>query len=434
MKIDHLKNVPSVFYSLAFSSVALMLAVSPYAHAQTTTKPHPLRRPLHSVHAKRPRVHYYRIDNSDEVGSQHIGTPASAPLTVEPVRIQIPGSGFSYDFMTSLDADPANPNSIYGISAGDGMYLKHSADGGKTWEIVCELPQDIYSSNDLTYGHVAVEAGGRSFIVSTSQGAFRSTDGGATFIRLPGTLSLSASDAKISKDGKKLVVSYSSNEGLVVFDKHGNEWVKSDIQPAPLIPFIREKQLNDELGLYSDHWLFSVQIDPIVPDVYYAGMGRGVFRYSPSTGWSILKGVFNDSMVYNVDVISKTGELFIASCNGIYHGKVNAGGLEIPDTAVVLKKSRSNSFVNQSTGAISPGYLRSYFVKVREDDPRDIVAASASGVYLSRDSGETWKRIASLSEDETRGKHSFGDYRSAIWLPDGAVVVSGTAGTYRFTP
>jgi hypothetical protein len=278
-----------------------------------------------------------------------------------------------------------------------------------------------------------VETNAQGLILGTSVGVFLSKDFGRSFFPLADSTAAAAIDVKLSLDGNKLAVAYQKNIEVELFEKINGNWRKSLTQPASLHDFITAKLKDDPNNYYSDGDLYSVQFDPLVPNVLYAGMGRGVFRYSADTGWSILKGVFNDSTVYNIDVVPQTGELFISSCNGVYFGNVDHKNGEIPDDHVVLKKARSNSFVNQGTGAISPTYLRTFDVEVNPQDSREVVTTSASGVYLSRDSGSTWKRISNLPERDPV-THTLAEFRSAIWLADGGVIVSGLAGTFHFKP
>ena len=222
---------------------------------------------------------------------------------------------------------------------------------------------------------------------------------------------------------------------METFEKKNGAWARSEAQPDNLIDFINSKISTDHDAFYAISPVYSTQLDPAVPGVVYAGMGRGVYRFTPGSGWALLKGVWNDSTVYNIEVSKATGTLFLSSCNGVYAGKVDQiSGAEIPDAQVKMARTKSNSFVNQSSGKVSPTYLRTFDVEQRKGHPNDRVAGSASGVYISRDSGVTWMRVTGgeLSDKNQRGVYT--EFRSVVWLSDGDVVASGEDGTYRFTP
>jgi hypothetical protein len=53
------------------------------------------------------------------------------------------------------------------------------------------------------------------------------------------------------------------------------------------------------------------------------------------------------------------------------------------------------------------------------------VVTSISGVYISMNSGTTWRRLNDLPE---------GEFRTAHFNRDGTVLVSGIAGTFLINP
>jgi hypothetical protein len=63
-----------------------------------------------------------------------------------------------------------------------------------------------------------------------------------------------------------------------------------------------------------------------------------------------------------------------------------------------------------------------------------IVATASSGVYLSFDGGANWKRVTGGALPETNFAGKYAEFRTAVWLADGSVEVSGDTGTYKFTP
>jgi hypothetical protein len=69
--------------------------------------------------------------------------------------------------------------------------------------------------------------------------------------------------------------------------------------------------------------------------------------------------------------------------------------------------------------------LRTYGIDVDPSRPNREVVTSITGVYVSADSGESWKRLSDLPD---------GEYRSVHFNSDGTVVVSGIPGTFLVKP
>jgi len=69
--------------------------------------------------------------------------------------------------------------------------------------------------------------------------------------------------------------------------------------------------------------------------------------------------------------------------------------------------------------------LRSYGIDVDAMHPNREIVAAITGVYVSADSGETWRRLSDLPD---------GEYRSAHFNSDGTVIVSGMPGTFLVRP
>jgi photosystem II stability/assembly factor-like uncharacterized protein len=69
--------------------------------------------------------------------------------------------------------------------------------------------------------------------------------------------------------------------------------------------------------------------------------------------------------------------------------------------------------------------LRAYGIEVDPSRPNREVVTAITGVYVSADSGETWRRLSNVPD---------GEYRSAHFDADGSVIVSGMPGTFLVRP
>ena len=374
------------------------------------------------------------------------------------------------------DASGSYPptQTFYGlIDDNSGLRLVRSRDGGIHWDPV----SDLSAKGSLTelYAHVTAgpvrEDGSQDLFLTTSKGLFRSTDAGQNFAPFPpdSPVGPGATDVKISRDGQHLVVGV-AGAGVRMFNLSGGSWTESS--PANLADFIQYHYDHDTYGVdshgrpiacsannecpytttHDNHGkpeldVSAIQIDPDNPGVVYVGTGRLLYRLN-GTQWELInKGMTvpghdlsNDSRISSIDVDRKTRQLVVATCQGVYRttGPVTRGGTAVSASQVNFgTKFRSAHFINDYTSGTVTGMLRAYETKMNPLDSNQIVTASATGVYLSRDGGGTWLRVASTVMPERIdlvGSHSGVEYRSVAWLPDGEVEVSGDAGTYRFQP
>jgi hypothetical protein len=69
--------------------------------------------------------------------------------------------------------------------------------------------------------------------------------------------------------------------------------------------------------------------------------------------------------------------------------------------------------------------IRAYGIEVDAQRPQREVVTSITGVYVSEDSGQNWRRLNDLPD---------GEYRSAHFSADGTVMVSGMPGTFLVNP
>ena len=122
--------------------------------------------------------------NGHEVGSELLGlTPVVATLSIRPAQIQVPGSGgFASDFIMSMVIDPANDQTIYGVtndSQDKSLRIVYSQNSGASWSILSSLGEGFFDAyQDSTGLHIAVSANAEEIFLASSRGIFISTDHG----------------------------------------------------------------------------------------------------------------------------------------------------------------------------------------------------------------------------------------------------------------
>jgi hypothetical protein len=353
----------------------------------------------------------------------------------------LPGSGkFASDFVEAMAGDPdpnaKDPNIVWGLTAdlsGDvplwqrAMYISKSTNGGKTWTPLARIGPHYFDA-DISEGErnaLAVSPGGSDFVVTTQLGAFQILPGpnpnGAIVKPIEGFQvprpdpmvsipkkegdPLTANVAKITPDGKKLIVGYG------YFDLHpqlftyrrgdDGSWIKDG--PLPALP--------TEMDLLSMQ--FSDPKTP-GPNALYVGTGDQVFRLvEGATSWERIRGVGPDSAVQGMSMV---GGPHFAACWGVYNPLSDDRVERVIHASFLLHRGRDEAGPN----------IRAYTIEVDPVRPKHEMVTSLTGVYVSPDSGENWKRLNDLPDGEFRSAH--------FNVADGTVIVSGILGTFLANP
>lgn len=355
----------------------------------------------------------------------------------------LPGSHqFTSDFIETIAADPApsanDANTIWALSAdldntvpakNQAIYLSQSTNGGKTWKQIARIGSRYYDakiSEGLRNGLI-VTPGAKSFVITTQQGAFQvfpQPNPSAPIVksilgpRVPPvrpnvTITKKAGDpvragvALITADGQHMIVAYGyfdDNPQLLTYhrDRRGawDEWIEDGTLP----------HLPTNLDI------FSMQFDNPKqphPGALYVGTGDQAYRLNLRTmQWTRVAGVGPDSAIH---AISTVAGLHLAACWGVYN-PVNADAVTRVTTARFL--------LHRASDEVGPN-IRAYGITVDPERPNREILTAITGVYISSDSGQSWKRLNDLPE---------GEFHSAHFNVDGTVLVSGFVGTFLVNP
>ena len=351
-----------------------------------------------------------------------------------------PGSHqFASDFIEAMASDPdpnaKDPTVVWGLTADFGskvplqdwaMYISKSTNGGATWTQVARVDSKYFDAGigeGLRNG-LSVSPGGTDFVITTQRGAFQvfpqsntsdalvKSVAGPNVPHLRPRVSIPKSEGdavragvvKITGDGKHMLVGY----GYFDLDPHIFSYHKDDngswIEDGPL------PQIPTEMDILSMQFDDSQKLSP---SYLYVGTGDQAYRLNLHTmTWTLIAGVGPDSAIHGMSTV---GGLHLAACWGVYI-PANAGAVTwVTNARFLLHRAKDQAGPN----------LRAYSIEVDPSKPNRIVVTAITGVYISRDSGKTWKRINDLPEEE---------FRSAHFNSDGTVIVSGIAGTFLANP
>jgi hypothetical protein len=352
----------------------------------------------------------------------------------------LPGSHqFASDFIEAIASDPGSgakdPDVIWGLTADlssavpvqdQAMYISKSTDGGSTWTQVARVDSRYFDAKigeGLRNGF-SVSPGGTYFVITTQRGAFQifpQSSPSETLVRAIGGLRVPYTPPKIpipkkggepvranvvemSADGKHLIVGYGYFDLDPKILRYRKDKDDSWVEDGPL------------LGLPTDMDILSMQFDDskkLNPGYLYVGTGDQVYLLNlHSMKWSRIDGVGPDSAIHGMSVV---GGLHLAACWGVY----------MPSGPHTVRRVTKETFLLHRTTDEAGSNLRAYSIEVDASKPKREVVTSLTGVYVSADSGESWRRINDLPQEE---------FRTAHFNSDGSILVSGIAGTFLVNP
>jgi hypothetical protein len=354
----------------------------------------------------------------------------------------LPGShAYAADFVEVMATDPSlkasdrarDRNVVWGLNADlskevpaeeQALYISKSTDGGETWTVVARMGPEYFDAgiDEGLRNGLSVAPGGGEFVVTTQKGAFqvipRGSDAVVTYIAGPRVphdrpwVSITkkegdpvrAAAAKMTADGKRLIVAYGYFDmDPKLFSYHrgrGDEWVEDGRLP----------QIPTDLQIFSMEW---DKPERVRPGALYVGTGDQIYRLDLRTmRWSEVKGVEPDSAIHAINTV---GGLHIAACWGIYE----------PMSADLVWKVTDEVFIYHRDQDETGSNIRAYGIEVDPATPSRQVVTALTGVYITTDGGQNWRRMNGLPE---------GEYRTAHFNADGTVIISGLPGTFVANP
>jgi photosystem II stability/assembly factor-like uncharacterized protein len=275
--------------------------------------------------------------------------------------------------VTALALDPQLPATVYAGTMGDAVYK--SPDGGQRW-----LPHNVGLKEHVSYVNQFVFHPTRSeqIYIATTVGVYYSKDGGREWEERMGGMKevhIVVSIAIHPKDPRLLYAGttggiYRSDDGAATWKKvnHG------------LIP---ETELMAAMAL----GINVIAIDPVNPDVVYAGSTKGLFQTkNRGERWERIGLALPDPYVSSI-VLHPTDPhiLYIGGPGGVWQS--TDGGRTFHSTNTGL------ATVNIRTLAMSPR------------NPRELFAGTnGSGLYHSVDGGESWTPMPLKAASSPPGK------------------------------
>ncbi len=261
----------------------------------------------------------------------------------------------------SLAVDPSDSKHLFLGTATGWIYDSH--DGGTTWAHVAQIAK----RNDLVVDHIlADEKNPKRLIVAaylvdhpSEGGLYISEDYGKNWYSQAQLRGQSVrSLARSASNSSELVAG--TLKGVFLSLDNGMHW----------------KQISPE-GSTEIHEVQSVAIDPVDPNVIYAGTWHLPWKTTDggATWHNIKEGIIDDSDVFSIIVDpKKPNTIYASACSGIYKS-ADGGDLfhkvqGIPSTARRTRKLEQD-----------PEHLGTVF------------AGTTEGLYRTLDAGAQWERL-----------------------------------------
>ena len=416
----------------------LLIAAATLAWGVTATTP---MRAANSVgiQSKKLKSKAAHEHSSETFNLPHNNLTTSSLGGCQPYKVEtLPGSHeYASEFLETMAIDPRarSSNEVWGLTADldshvpaqeRAIYLSKSSNGGVTWTPLARLSSKYFNakiSEGLRNG-LAVAPGAKDFVVTTQLGAFqviphsKVSDAVVKPIvgpRVPKTRPkvpipkqagqpVRAGVVMITADGKRMLIGYGYFDltpQIFIYrrDKRGG-WVEEGRFPR----------------LPNDLDIFSMAFDnphTAHPRSLYLGTGDQAYRLNLDTmKWTRVTGVGPDSAIHGMSTV---GGLHIAACWGVYNPVT-------PDE--VARVTHARFLLHRMKDEVGPN-IRAYGIEVDPQRPNREVLSAITGVYVSKDDGQDWRRLNDLPE---------GEFHTAHFNEDGTVILSGFAGTYIANP
>jgi photosystem II stability/assembly factor-like uncharacterized protein len=293
--------------------------------------------------------------------------------------------------VADIEGVPGDPNIVY-VATGSGGIFK-TTNGGTSWTPIFDR------QNTISVGDIALEPGNPDVIwvgtgesnvrnsVSFGDGVYKSTDGGKTWkhLGLQNTNTIS-----------KIVIS-PKNPDIAYVAAVGHAWGANE-ERGVFMTTDGGKTWTKTLYIDQFHGVSDLEIDPINPNILYAGMWR--FERKP---WTFTSGSDKGGVFRSIDsgrtwnkiekglpkIIGRVGLAVAASNPNVVYAM-----LESKDGTLYRSEDKGETFqqVNKNQNIVGRGF---YYTRVRVDPTNENkVYAVASPLFVSLDGGRNFQRIS----------------------------------------
>lgn len=278
--------------------------------------------------------------------------------------------GMSHSRVIAMAVDPSYPATIYAGTKGDAVYKSY--DGGQRWtsmrsglddatisSVVNQFVFDPYDSNHI--------------FVATTMGVFETKSGGGNWTKRMEGMKEVLMVVTLGMDPTRPAILYAGTSGGVY--KSVNEaghWEKVNNGLVPPEMIKSSRALN----------VTAIHVDPFEPETAYAATLAGLFKTTDGAkSWVRIGESLADQMIIAMILDrSRKGVVYITGRDGV-HRSMDGG---------MTWKTLNDGFASTNVRSIAQSAT---------DPDLFYAGTNGSGLYRSRDAGETWEPMPALTQN-----------------------------------
>ena len=280
--------------------------------------------------------------------------------------------GMSHSRVIAMAIDPTYPATVYAGTKGDAVYKSH--DGGQRWASMRSGLDDATISSVVNQ-FVFDSTDSNHIFLATTMGVFETKNGGDNWTKKMEGMKEVLMVVTLAMDPTRPAILYAGTSGGVYKTiNEAGHWEK--VNNGLVSPEIVKS--SRALGVTS------VLVDPFEPETVYAATLAGLYKTTDGAeSWVRIGESLTDQMIIAM-VLDRTrkGVIYLAGRDGVHRSE--DGGMTWKAVNNGLATTNVRSIAQSAT---DPGLF--------------YAGTNGSGLYRSRDSGETWEPMPPLSHAAT---------------------------------
>jgi photosystem II stability/assembly factor-like uncharacterized protein len=308
------------------------------------------------LHPKNPDIIY--VATNDYIYKSRDGGQTWANLS----------KGMSHSRVIAMAVDPVYPATIYAGTKGDAVYKSY--DGGQRWASMRSGLDDVTISSVVNQ-FVFDPFDNNHIFLATTMGIFETKSGGGNWTKRMEGMKEVLMVVTLDMDPTRPAILYAGTSGGVYKTiNEGGHWekVNNGLVPAEMVKTSRALNVT------------SIRVDAFEPDTAYAATLAGFYKTTDGAkSWVRIGASLSDQMIIAMILDrTKKGVIYITGRDGVHRSE--DGGM--------TWKRLNKGFATTNVRSIAQSAT----------DPNIFYAGTnGSGLYRSRDAGETWEPMPSLS-------------------------------------
>ncbi|TKS59109.1 MAG: hypothetical protein EWM72_02424 [Nitrospira sp.] len=275
--------------------------------------------------------------------------------------------GMSHSRVIAMAIDPAYPATVYAGTKGDAVYKSH--DGGQRWASMGSGLDDV-TITSVVNQFLLDPADSRHIFLATTMGVFETKNGGEHWAKKMDGMKEVLMVVTLGMDPTRPSILYAGTSGGVYksIDQAGHwEKVNNGLVPPDMVKTSRALNVT------------SILVDPYEPDTVYAATLAGLYKSTDAAkSWKRIGESLTDQMIIAMVLDRmRRGVIYITGRDGVHRSEDGGATWKVINSGFTTTNIRT---IAQSA-----------------TDPKLFYAGSnGSGLYRSKDVGETWEPMPPL--------------------------------------